>query len=114
MKKNDIISNGSKVNTDALNNCYELMGRLNPDHWDVYTDGEILTLKLRTMSTNEMVIQFKGHGNIRISKTNCLGKIIGSETITNPFISHNEFMHAIKEIFGDDVFVPHFDRKMLK
>jgi len=40
-----------KINTDALNNVYELMGRLDPDQWDVNSDGSWITVKLRRVAS---------------------------------------------------------------
>lgn len=102
-----------KIDTTAFNHCYELMGRLSPDHWDIDNDGAVLTVKLRTMSSGQMYLQFKGD-TIRICNINCMGKLIGSDTITNKFISPDELREHLIEIWGDEVYIPPFNRKLLK
>ena len=103
-----------KINTDAMNRCYELMGRLNPDHWDIDTDGNLLTVKLRRMSTNEMYIQFKGNNNIKVCKTNTIGRLICSDTLNNPDVTPMELRRCLTEIWGNEIHIPDFNRKFLK
>lgn len=102
-----------KVNTEAMNRCYELMGRLNPDNWDIDTDGNLLTVKLRRISSGDLYIQFKGD-TIKICKTNCIGRLIGSDTITDTRMTPSQFRGHLMEIWGNDAHIPDFDRVMLK
>ena len=102
-----------KVNTESMNRCYELMGRLDPSNWDIDTNGNLLTVKLRTITSGESYIQFKG-STIKICKTNCLGRLIGSNTITDSCLTPYQLREHLKEIWGNDIHIPEFDRKMLK
>ena len=102
-----------KINTDALNNVYELMGRLDPDQWDVNSDGSWITVKLRRIGSSEYYVVFKGGCMIEVCRTNVMGKIVGKDVISTTRVTPEMLYDTMKEIWGD-VHIPEFDRKMLK
>lgn len=97
------------VDTEAMNTCYGLMGLLDPKKWLIETDGaKTVIVRLARIGSSDYLIKFKGSDNITICKVNCVGKVVAADTIKNSLMSPRDFRQCLKEVWGDDVFIPEF------